>query len=64
MRQHTKTARGLSSVRWKIQSETDVSGFLHDETCRPTTFGLYVTGKHFPGDSEAKVTNHAHRTLH
>lgn len=59
MQKHTKTVCGSSAFRWKIQSETDVSVFLHDITCRPTTSGLSVTGKHFQGYSEARVTEQA-----
>lgn len=40
---HTNTAHRFKPVRWKMQNETDVNGFLHDQTCCPTTFGLSDT---------------------
>lgn len=51
--QHTKTAHGLSSIRWNTRWDGCQHGCLAWNL--PPNNGLNVTGKHFLGDSEAKV---------
>lgn len=61
---HTKTAHGLSSVSWKIQTETDVSGFSTRWNLSPNNVCAPVLPANIsPCDSEAKVTEHANLVL-